>query len=192
MMLSKFCTARLSQVKGLTSLSRSITLNGFSTDVSSKDPSAFADISLKSPINFADLFPPRATQKHKIPTKRASKLLFELNQEEFNKVKKDRNFPFIKTGDSIQIEKLEHATAKETDIIKGVVTYLRKNSQNTSIGLLNVEYGTPVLRYIEIYSPLVKDIKILQKQFITQGKKRVKKSRLYNLVERNPELYTVN
>lgn len=147
---------------------------------------------MQSPINLSEIFPTRKTQKHKVPQKRASGLLKILNREEFDKYKKDKVFPYFKQGDSIQIELLEHAQAKEADIIKGVVTQYRHNGQNTTIGLLNVEFGTAVRRVIEIYSPLLKSIKVVEKRFITQGKKRVRKSKLYNLVERNPEVYTVN
>jgi ribosomal protein L19 len=42
-----------------------------------------------------------------------------------------------------------------------------------------------------MYSPLIKDIKILQRAFIHKGKKRVRRSKLYYLMERHPDSYTV-
>ena len=53
------------------------------------------------------------------------------------------------------------------------------------------EYGTPILRRIVLYGPLIKDVKILQQAFIHKGLKRVRRSRLYYLHDRDPSEYTV-
>lgn len=41
-------------------------------------------------------------------------------------------------GDSIQIEKLPYITAKETDIIKGLVIAKTNRASDTALRLLNV------------------------------------------------------
>lgn len=46
-------------------------------------------------------------------------------------------------------------------------------------------------RRIPIYSPLIKDIKVIQKAFIHKGKKRVRRSKLYYLSDLHPKFYTV-
>jgi ribosomal protein L19 len=53
------------------------------------------------------------------------------------------------------------------------------------------EFGTPIGRHIKLYNPLIKNIKVLQRAFIHKGKKRVRRSKLYYLMKRDPEEYTV-
>ena len=51
----------------------------------------------------------------------------------------------------------------------------------------------PFVRRIFLYSPLITNITVLQKKFVTKGKKRVKRARkLYYLMDRRPDVYTVN
>jgi large subunit ribosomal protein L19 len=54
-----------------------------------------------------------------------------------------------------------------------------------------VEHGTPVERLLFLYSPLIKNIKVLQEAFIHKGKKRVRRSKLYYLKNLHPDTYTV-
>lgn len=42
-----------------------------------------------------------------------------------------------------------------------------------------------------MYSPLIKNVKVLQRAFIHKGKKRVRRSKLYYLKNLHPDLYTV-
>lgn len=99
------------------------------------------------------------------------------------------------------------------DIIKGVVIGKQNKASDTSIRLLNVsgamqvdvflvenlttialvqvEYGTPVMRLLTMYSPLIKNIKVLQEAFIHKGKKRVRRAKLYYLQNLHPDNYTV-
>lgn len=75
--------------------------------------------------------------------------------------------------------------------IKGVVIGVHNKYSDTSISMINVEFGLPVRRRIPIYSPLIQSIKVLQKAFIHNGKKRVKRAKLYYLLDRDVEEYTV-
>lgn len=130
-------------------------------------------------------------QKHKVPQKRASKLLNELRTEEFSKLKNNREWPEIRAGDSISIDMLPYVTATQADTIKGVVIAKVNRASDTSVTLINNEYGTPIVRRITLYGPLVKDVKILQKAFIHEGKKRVRRSKIYYFMEKDPKLYTI-
>ena len=56
---------------------------------------------------------------------------------------------------------------------------------------LQTEFGTPVFRRLVLFSPLIKSIKVLQRAFIHKGKKRVRGSKLYYLMDRHPDLYTI-
>jgi large subunit ribosomal protein L19 len=48
-----------------------------------------------------------------------------------------------------------------------------------------------VERNLYAYSPLIRNVKVLQRAFIHKGKKRVRRSKLYYLRNVNPEFYTI-
>ena len=133
----------------------------------------------------------RQTQKHKVPQKRASKLLNILKQEEFAGLRGVREWPEIRAGDSVVVEKLPNMSSTEPNVVKGVVIAKTNRASDTAITLLNVEHGTPIVRRLVMYSPLILSIKVLQRAFIHKGKKRVRRSKLYYLMDRDPETFTV-
>ena len=130
--------------------------------------------------------------KHKIPRKRASSMLNTLQAEEFETLKKGRQFPEFRAGDSIQIDHLPHMSSNEPEKLRGVVIAKTNRKSDSSVTLLNTEYGVPFVRRIILYSPLVTNVTVLQKKFLTKGKKRVKRAKLYYLMDRRPDTYTVN
>jgi len=130
-------------------------------------------------------------QKHKIPHKRASSLLNTLTNEEFTKLKDGREWPQVRAGDSVQIDHLPNMSSNDPVKIRGVVIAKVNRSSDTALTILNVEGGTPIERRITMYSPLVTNITVLQKAFIHEGKKRVRRSKLYYLRDLKPELFTV-
>ena len=64
----------------------------------------------------------------------------ELKREEYQSLKNGREFPQIRPGDSVLIEKLPYITAKDVDIIKGVVIAKTNRASDTAIRLLNVSF----------------------------------------------------
>ena len=130
--------------------------------------------------------------KHRVPQKRASKLLSVLRQEELQSLKKDKDYSKIQPGDSVLIERLPYMSSNEPDKIKGVVIAKTNRASDSALTLLNSEHGTPIRRRILMYSPLVQNISVIQKAFIHKGKKRVRRSKLYYLQERSPDSFTVN
>lgn len=83
-------------------------------------------------------------------------------------------------------------SSNEPDKIKGVVIAKTNRAMDSSLVLLNMEHGTAVRRRMLMYSPLVQNITVLQKAFIHKGMKRVRRSKLYYLEDRNFEGFTVN
>jgi large subunit ribosomal protein L19 len=122
---------------------------------------------------------------------RASALLNTLRKEEFEALKKGRDFSSFKVGDSIEVERLPYMSANEPEVFKGVVIAKTNRASDTAIQVLNVEHGTPVLRRVVLYNPTVVGVKRLQEAFIHKGKKRVRRSKLYYLLKRDPSEYTV-
>jgi ribosomal protein L19 len=130
-------------------------------------------------------------EKHKVPQKRASSLLNILRNEEFDKLKNGRVWPDIRAGDAIEVHKLAYVTAPRPDIIKGLVISKVNRASDTSVTIINNEYGTPVMRRLILYSPLIQNVKIIQKAFIHGGKKRVRRSKIYYYIDKDPKLYTI-
>lgn len=129
--------------------------------------------------------------KHKTPVRRASALLNILQKEEYERLKNGRQWPEINSGDSVMIERLPYITATEPEILKGVVIAHVKRNSDTSLTLLQSEYGTPYQRCIPLYNPLITNITVLQRAFIHKGLKRVRRSKLYYLKDRDPKFFTV-
>jgi len=141
------------------------------------------------PIN-----PNSKTPKHKPPQKRATYLYSILKQEAFEKLKNGRQWPEIWSGDAIEIERKLYMSSEETEKIKGVVIAQSNRFSDTSITILNYEGGSPIIRRLVLYGPTITNIKVLQTGFIMKGKKagkKVKRAKLYYLIERDPEFYTV-
>lgn len=132
------------------------------------------------------------SMKHKIPKKRASSLLNSLQNVEYSKLKGQRQWPEFKAGDSIQVDHLPYMSSKEPTKMRGVVIAKSNKLSDSSVTLLNTDHGTPFVRRIFLYSPLVTNVSVLQKAFVTKGKKRVKRAKLYYLKDRRPDSYTVN
>lgn len=55
-----------------------------------------------------------------------------------------------------------------------------------------MEEGTEVVRTFPLYSPLIKNIRVVFKAWIHRGKKRVRRSKIYYLERRDPKEYTVD
>ena len=129
--------------------------------------------------------------KHKTPWKRASSLLHELRIEETNNLKAGKDIPNFKAGDSIQIDHLPNMSSNDPDKIRGLVIARTNRAMDSAVTILNNESSTPIERRINIYSPLVTNITILEKAALHKGKKRVRRSKLYYLRDRRPDEYTV-
>jgi ribosomal protein L19 len=132
-----------------------------------------------------------ARNKHKVPQKRASSLLHLLRNEEFDKLKKGRNWPDIRAGDSVEITKLAYASSAKPETIKGLVIAKVNRASDTAITLINNEFGTPVVRRLLLYGPTIVDVKLLQKAYIHEGKKRVRRSKIYYYMDKDPKLFTI-
>jgi hypothetical protein len=73
-----------------------------------------------------------------ISISRASKLLNEIRLEEFEMLKGERKYPRILPGDSIAISKLPYMSAKEPDVVKGVVIAKTNKQGDSGLTIINV------------------------------------------------------
>jgi ribosomal protein L19 len=99
------------------------------------------------------------------PARKASALLGQLQKEALAKV--HRPWPDFKAGDAIEME-----------ILVDVELGRRNRGADSSVQLFCRVLGTPMRRHVPLYSPLVKSITVLQKAWLTKGKKRVKRRNL--------------
>ena len=110
------------------------------------------------------------------PARKASALLGQLQQEALAKV--HRPWPDFKAGDAIEMEILVDMDAPKPQKVKGLVLGRRNRGADSSVQLFCRVMGTPMRRHVPLYSPLVKSITVLQKAWLTKGKKRVKRRNL--------------
>lgn len=142
----------------------------------------------------------RDYKKFKSPRKRASKLLNELNREACEKSKEA--YPTIwqdtiRVGDSIELKMVSQGGIRESDKqelekIRGVVLGIVHRGLGSSLVLRDVVYGLPIERRIPMYSPMIKEAKVLERNFIFKDKKKVKRAKLYYFRDRNPLLTKVS
>lgn len=134
----------------------------------------------------------RGYTKFKSPRKRASKLLHELNIEAVEKSKESKpkvwNTDFS-VGDAIEIKQVAQGGVKSQDYerIRGVVLGIFRRGLDTSVLIRDVVFGEPIERRVPLHSPLLKSVKVLEKNFVYKGKRKVKRAKLYFLRDRNPE-----
>lgn len=142
----------------------------------------------------------REYEKFKSPRKRASKLLGELNNEACAKGK-ERNPTIwqdsICVGDSVELKMvsqggLKEGEKQELEKIRGVVLGIVNRGLGSSLVLRDVVYGLPIERRIPMYSPMIKEANVLERNFIFKGKKKVKRAKLYYFRDRNPLLTKVS
>ena len=77
--------------------------------------------------------------------------------------------------------------SKQTDKIRGVVLGIDKRGLGTGFYLRDVVFGEPIDRKIPLYSPLIKDIKLLEENFVFKKKRKVKRAKLYYLRDRSDQ-----
>ena len=124
------------------------------------------------------------------PRKRANIMMNEITQA----AKEGAHNPKVhdvafRVGDSIELTMVSQGGVKSSQLekIRGVVLGMDKKGLGTGVYLRDVVFGEPVDRKIPLYSPLIKNIKILEKNFVFKGKRKIKRAKLYYLRDRLPQ-----
>ena len=133
----------------------------------------------------------RSHRKFKSPRKRASKLLGELNKEAVDMARQEKPNVFgenVRVGDSVELEVIGQGGVNATHVekVRGLVLGKVNRGLGSSIYIKDVMYGEPVEWKIPLYSPLVKSLKVLERNFLFKGKRKVKRAKLYYLRDRSP------
>lgn len=131
-------------------------------------------------------------KKFENPRKRANKMFAQIQQEAMDTAKDNRpnvhNVKF-RVGDSIELTMIAQGgvDSAQTEKIRGVVLGMDKRGLGTGFYLRDVVFGEPIDRKIPLYSPLIKDIKLLEQNFVFKKKRKVKRAKLYYLRDRAPQ-----
>mmetsp|Transcript_8197 Transcript_8197/g.15884 ORF Transcript_8197/g.15884 Transcript_8197/m.15884 type:complete len:208 (+) Transcript_8197:60-683(+) len=138
----------------------------------------------------------RDYEKFRSPRKRASKLLLELNQEAVSQMKASKPAVWetdFRVGDAVELEVIAQGGSKSenTDKWRGVILGIFRKGLDTSILIRDVVFGEPIERRVPLHSPLVKSLKVLERNFVFKGKKKIKRAKLYYLSDLNPLLTQV-
>jgi len=129
--------------------------------------------------------------KFKSPRKKASKLLLDLARESVEKSNASKPEVFdvaFSSGDAIECEIIEQGGVGSTELkkVRGVVIGKFNKRMDSSVLIRDVVMGMHIERLLPLHSPLVKTIRLLEKNFVYKGKRKVKRSKLYFLRDRNP------
>ncbi len=139
-------------------------------------------------LEFDPVLPTR--KKHKIPRKRASKVYYELHKEAVEKNVSERPNVLqtdFRVGDAIEVEMVGQGGVNSTQKLekaRGVVIGRVNKGLGASVLIRDVLFGTPVERRIPLHSPLLRSLKVLEKNFIYKGRRKVKRAKLYFLRDR--------
>mmetsp|Transcript_24587 Transcript_24587/g.50459 ORF Transcript_24587/g.50459 Transcript_24587/m.50459 type:complete len:167 (+) Transcript_24587:76-576(+) len=122
--------------------------------------------------------------KHnKIPRKLASKVMHELRWEQ---VQNPLPFPKFRVGDAVEVKMLPYKSASAAVVMRGVVLSKVNKGIDSAFIIRDVFLGDVIERRISLHAPLIQDITVLQRSFIHKGKKRVRRSKLFYLRDRDP------
>lgn len=67
---------------------------------------------------------------------------------------------------------------KNLERMRGVVLGIFKKKMDTSVLIRDVIHGLPIERRIPLHSPLIQSLRVLEKNFVFKGKKRIKRAKL--------------
>jgi len=112
--------------------------------------------------------------KFKRLDKTAKHIMNILDKEAVDKVRADREIPDIKPGYIIQLKVVVPENKRRVSILKGIVIARRNAGLNTTFRLRSLVAGVGVESVFPLYSPNIKEVKVLDK-------KKVRRAKLYYL-----------
>uniref|UniRef100_A0A0D9YP09 Ribosomal protein L19 n=1 Tax=Oryza glumipatula TaxID=40148 RepID=A0A0D9YP09_9ORYZ len=119
--------------------------------------------------------PPRI--KFKRPDKTARHIMNILNKEAVDKVRGEREIPDVQPGCIIQMRLQVPENKRRESTLKGIVIARRNAGINTTFRLRRLVAGVGVESVFPLYSPNIKEIKVLDR-------KKVRRAKLYYLRDR--------
>ncbi|KAF5743722.1 hypothetical protein HS088_TW08G00309 [Tripterygium wilfordii] len=127
-----------------------------------------------SPLSTPDVAP---RIKFKRLDKTARNIMQIIDKEAVEEVKSDREIPDIKPGHIVQLKVVVPENKRRVSIVKGTVIARRNAGISTTFRIRRLVAGVGVESLFHLYSPNIKEIKILEK-------KKVRRAKLYYLRDR--------
>ena len=133
----------------------------------------------------------RNRPKFDSPRKKASKIYTMIMNEHIEKSKDytpDVWRDDFRVGDAVELDIVEQGGIDTTDKSniekqRGVILGIRRKNMEFSVHIRDVIDGHAVEQLIPLHSPLVKKLTVLEKNFVHQGRKRVKRAKLYHMAD---------
>ncbi|CAN6241899.1 unnamed protein product [Urochloa humidicola] len=149
---------------------KALAMRGFST-VGNAEVASSEDDSSSPALEH----PPRI--KFKRPDKTARHIMNILNKEAVEKVRSEREIPDVQPGCIIQMRLQVPENKRRESTLKGIVIARRNAGINTTFRLRRLVAGVGVESVFPLYSPNIKEIKVLDR-------KKVRRAKLYYLRDR--------
>ncbi|KAF7102584.1 hypothetical protein CFC21_103693 [Triticum aestivum] len=149
---------------------RTLTVRGFTTV-------GTAEVSVEDEDSSSPMVehPPRI--KFKRPDKTARHIMNILNKEAVDKVRTERTIPDVQPGCIVQMRVQVPENKRRESTLKGIVIARRNAGIATTFRLRRLVAGVGVESVFPLYSPNIKEIKILDR-------KKVRRAKLYYLRDR--------
>lgn len=132
--------------------------------------------------------------KFESPRKRANKMFRTVVHEAISRSKAASpkvHGTHFRVGDAIELSVVSGGggvnSTKPLDKVRGVVLGRTNRGLGSGVYLRDVVMGEPINRKIPLHSPLVKEVKLLQDNFVFKGKRKIKRAKLYYLRDRLPQ-----
>ncbi|KAB1224775.1 50S ribosomal protein L19, chloroplastic [Morella rubra] len=125
----------------------------------------------------ASIFDVAPRIKFKRLDKTAKNIMQILDKEAVEDVKQTREIPDIKPGYIVQLKVEVPENKRRVSIVKGIVIARRNAGLNTTFRLRRLVAGVGIESLFPLYSPNIKEIKVLDK-------KKVRRAKLYYLRDR--------
>ncbi|KAI4303822.1 hypothetical protein MLD38_039411 [Melastoma candidum] len=131
---------------------------------------------VNTPLSDASLNPP-ARIKFKRLDKTARHIMNILDKEAVDEVRSQREIPDIRPGYIVQLKVEVPENKRRVQVLKGIVIARRNAGLNSTFRIRRQVAGVGVENLFPLYSPNIKEIKVLDK-------KKVRRAKLYYLREK--------
>ena len=121
------------------------------------------------------------------PRRKGRSIVCDLRREEVVK-RTTYEIPAFEAGDSVEMTILYELGEEKKQTVRGLVIARNNKGADSGVVLYCVVANTAHVRRIPLYSPLVQDMKILQKRFLHKGMKRVRRAKLYYLIDQQKSI----
>jgi len=113
---------------------------------------------------------PPATTKTKKLTKRVKHIMEILDKEAVEAANKEKSIPDIRPGDVIQLRVEVPENKRRVSLLRGIVISRRNAGINTTFRIRRVIAGVGVEMVFPLYSPNIKEIKVVDKRKVRRAK----------------------